>query len=514
LAATGPTGRTNGEAEVRGVENEVRPSDWTDGAYRATPWPAGSEMADVLIVGGGICGLGTALLLARDGHEVSVIERDADPVPNTAREAWDTWARKGVAQFRQPHNFMPGLRLILEAELPDVRDALPRAGACRLDFVNPLPPFFADQSSRPLDEKLWTYTARRPAGEWVFADAARTEPRVRMRRGVQAAGLLTGPSATGGVPHVVGVRTASGAELRADVVVDAMGRRSRSPEWLAAIGARPPYEEQADCGFTYYTRYFSGTEPQRIGPVFTPLGTIAILTLPGDNGTWSVTIMTASGDQPLKSLRHTEKWMSAVRACPLQAHWLDGEPITDILAMSGVVDRYRRFVVEGAPVATGFVAVADAWACTNPSAGRGLTVGIMHAVRLRDALRAARDDPRALAEEFHEMTEADVAPWYHAQIAADRARFAQIEALRAGREPPPPVDELSEQLASLFATMAADPDLFRAGLEYIGTITPIQEIFQRPAVAEGVHAVTEATRDSPPMVMPGPNREQLLDLVK
>jgi hypothetical protein len=26
--------------------------------------------------------------------------------------------------------------------------------------------------------------------------------------------------------------------------------------------------------------------------------------------------------------------------------------------------------------------------------------------------------------------------------------------------------------------------------------------------------VTEATRDSPPMVMPGPNREQLLDLVK
>ena len=73
-----------------------------------------------------------------------------------------------------------------------------------------------------------------------------------------------------------------------------------------------------------------------------------------------------------------------VRACPLQAHWLDGQPITDVLAMSGVVDRYRRFVVDGAPVVTGLLAVADAWACTNPSAGRGMTVGFMHAVRLRD----------------------------------------------------------------------------------------------------------------------------------
>src|SRR5262249_55166296 len=169
--------------------------------------------------------------------------------------------------------FMPGLRLILEAELPDVQVMLRRAGASRLDFVNPLPPFFADQSPRPVDDKLWTYTARRPAGEWVFAHAARSEPRVTVRRGIQATGLLTGASATIGIPHVVGVHTTDGETLRADLVIDAMGRRSRGPEWLTAVGARPAYEENADCGFTYYTRYFGGTEPQRIGPVFTPLGT-------------------------------------------------------------------------------------------------------------------------------------------------------------------------------------------------------------------------------------------------
>jgi 2-polyprenyl-6-methoxyphenol hydroxylase-like FAD-dependent oxidoreductase len=467
-------------------------------------------MADVLVCGGGICGVGTALLLARDGHHVTVIERDADPMPGSPQEAWDTWTRKGVTQFRQPHNLMPGLRLILEAELPDVQDALRRAGASKFDLVHPLPPFFTDQSPRPIDDKLWTYTARRPVAEWVFANAARNEPRLTVRRGVQVAGLLTGPPAIDGVPHVVGVRTAGGEELRADVVVDAMGRRSRSPEWLTAIGARPPYEEQADCGFTYYTRYFSGTEPQRFGPPFSLVGTIALLTLPGDNGTWSVTIVAASGDVPLKGLRHVEKWTDTVRACPLHAHWLDGTPVTDVLAMSGIVDRYRRFVVDGRPVTTGLVAVADAWACTNPSAGRGVTVGFMHAVRLRDVLRDARGDPAALAVSFDERTEAEIAPWYHAQIAVDRARWAQIEALRQGREPPEPADELSRAVMSLLTVMAADVGVFRAALEYLGTITPIQEIVRRPAVARSIQ---DTPSDVMPLVTPGPDRAQLLELV-
>ena len=219
----------------------------------------------ILIIGGGICGLGAALLLARDGHEVTVLERDAGPIPQSADAAWEQWERKGVAQFRQPHNFMPGLRLLLEAELPDIQDALGRAGANRFDLVNPLPPFFTDRAPRPIDEKLWTLTARRPVGEWVFANAAQNARGVTIRRGVGVETLLIGPTATDGIPHVAGVRTSDGDELRSDLVVDATGRQSRSPQWLAAIGARPPYEEQEDCGFTYYTRYFRGVQPQRRG---------------------------------------------------------------------------------------------------------------------------------------------------------------------------------------------------------------------------------------------------------
>jgi 2-polyprenyl-6-methoxyphenol hydroxylase-like FAD-dependent oxidoreductase len=467
----------------------------------------------IVIIGGGICGLGAALLLARDGHDVTVLERDPDPLPDSPEHAWEVWSRRGVAQFRQPHNFMPGLRLLLEAELPDLQEALARAGASRFDMLHPLPPFITDRSPRPIDADLWTLTTRRPAGEWVFADAASRHPRITIRRGVPVMSLLAGSPVVAGAPHVVGVRTEAGEEIRADLVVDASGRHSRTSAWLVSLGARAPYEEQADCGFMYYTRYFSGQQPERRGPILTPLGTISLLTLPGDNSTWSVTIFTSTGDQPLKSVRHDDKWAAVVRACPLHAHWLDGEPITSVLSMSGIVDRYRRFMWDSIPVATGMVAVADAWACTNPSAGRGLTVGFKHAQLLRDVLRETADDPGAIVREFDRRTEAEIAPWYRAQIAADRERFAEIEALREGRAPSPPADSLARDILSLLAVMTASADLFRAALEYIATITPVQQILARPEVAAGIRDARAALKGPPPP-MPGPTRAQLLDLMR
>ena len=467
----------------------------------------------ILVIGGGICGLGTALLLARDGHEVTILERDPDPVPEAAADAWEAWTRKGVAQFRQPHNFMPGLRLLLEAELPEVDAAVWSAGMTRFDMLNPMPPSITDRASRPGDDRLWTYTARRPVGEWIFADAARKDSRVTVRRGVKVAGLTTGASVMDGIPHVTGVRTTDGETLTADLVVDCTGRQSAAGPWLAGIGARPFIEEQADSGFAYYTRYFEGNQPPRRAAPLMPVGSVSLLTLPGDHSTWSVTIFTAAGDQPLKTLRHEDVWTNLVRACPLHAHWLDGNPITGVLAMSGIVDRYRRFVVDGRPVATGFVAVADAWACTNPSAGRGLTIGFKHAQQLREALRESGGDPRVLAERFDERTERAVTPWYRAQMALDRARFADMEALRAGQRPQPPTDELARSIIGLLSLMALDADLFRAALEYIATITPIQEILARPDVQARMQSVRSAAKDLPPMPLPGPDRLQLLALV-
>ena len=65
--------------------------------------------------------------------------------------------------------------------------------------------------------------------------------------------------------------------------------------------------------------------------------------------------------------------------------------------MAGALDRYRRLVADGSPVVTGLAVVADAWACTNPSLGRGIALGLAHAARLRDVARTELGDPQAFA---------------------------------------------------------------------------------------------------------------------
>ena len=447
-------------------------------------------MNDVLVLGGGICGLATAMLLARDGHLVRVVERDPTEVPDTVDDAWQAWDRRGVAQFRQAHHLHPRVRQLLDAELPDLRDGLLRNGAYRMNMIGNLPPMITDREPRPGDERFLTDTARRSTAEYTFADAARSEPRLTIERGVKIAGVLIGTSVLDGVPHVVGAITADGREIRADLVVDAMGRRSTIGDWMASAGGRPPHEEAEDCGFSYYTVYFAGSPPPLLGPVVTEFGTISFITLPSDNGVWSITIWCASRDQPLKGLRNLETFKKVVALSPIQAPWLDGETITDVLAMSGGNDRYRRFVVDGTPVVTGMVAVADAWACTNPSAGRGIALGLAHAVRLRDSIREAGDDPVRLAHTFHEITEPELTPWYTSQIRVDRARYRTMDALRQGHPPRPPATDDYSQCERLFwQAMPFDPDLFRAAMEIVSALTLPDEIYARSAIIERAEAV-------------------------
>ena len=142
-----------------------------------------------------------------------------------------------------------------------------------------------------------------------------------------------------------------------------MGRHSKLPSWLEAIGARRLIEEAEMSGFIYYTRYFrspTGVVPLYRTALQTYFHSFSLLTLPGDTDTWSVTVFITSNDRALKKLRDPERWTALVAACPLHAHWLDGEPITDVLPMGGILDRYRRFVVDDVPVATGIVSVGDA----------------------------------------------------------------------------------------------------------------------------------------------------------
>jgi flavin-dependent dehydrogenase len=221
-------------------------------------------------------------------------------------------------------------------------------------------------------------------------------------------------------------------------------------------------------------------------------------------------VYVSARDAVMRDLRRAEVWTRMIESCPLHAHLLDGEPITDVLAISGTIDRYRRFVVDGLPVATGIVAVGDAWACTNPSVGRGMTLGLLHATRLRDVVRSELDAPGRLAEAFDAVTEAELTPWYRATLDVDRDRQAEIDALVDGRPAPPPADDAAAVGRALTVAMAYDPEAYRAFIDIAGVIDLPQNVFSRPGLVERIMAIAQS---EPPMQIPAPNRQELMELV-
>jgi 2-polyprenyl-6-methoxyphenol hydroxylase-like FAD-dependent oxidoreductase len=388
-----------------------------------------------------------------------------------------------------------------------VKEALLRAGGLTFNMSTVMPHFITDRAPREGDERFVTVTGRRPTVEYAVASAA--DRLLPVMRGVWIMGLLRSPSDRDGIPHITGVRTMDGEEHAADLIVDAMGRRSKLPDWLEAIGARRPIEEAEESRYIYYTRFFrstTGRVPAYRAGFLTNFHSFSLLILPGDSHTWSVTVFAFSGDPALKALRDPKRWTALVRAYPLHAHWLDGEPITDVLPMAGVTNRYRRFVVDGAPVATGIVSVGDAWACTNPIGGRGISIGLMHTLGTVEVVQAHRDDPLALALAQDAMTETRLTPWYQDTVELDRKRTAQINATIHDRRAPQPADPGD----ALLVAMMYDAELFRASIEITSLLALPQEVMARPGV---IDRIMEVATMHEAVVPPGPSRDELLRMV-
>jgi len=464
-------------------------------------------VATLVIIGGGIAGLSSALLLARDGHQVTVLERDpAEPTP--ADDAWDDWQRRGVNQFRLPHYFLARFRQLLDAELPDVAAALVAGGALRTNQLAEIP---AEMTGglRPGDERFEQITGRRPMVEAVFADIVGAEHAVTVRRATAVRALLVADR-NGAVPHVTGVVTDAGEQLSADLVVDASGRRSSLRDLLAAAGCRPPVDDSADCGFVYYGRHFrsaDGSVPPLMSPPNQPYNSLSILTLPADNGHWSVTLTASAKDVAMRRVKDPDVWTRVVRGYPLVAHLIDAEPITGVDVMGKIEDRVRNFVVDGVPVATGVVAVGDSWACTNPSIGRGASLALLHATCLRDMLRDVDTaDAAELAQRWWAVTADVVEPWITDTLAYDHHRLAEVDADIAGEpyETDDPAWQLGEGLRRCALT---HPDLLRGFLDIAMVLERGVDVLGRPGIVDTLLATP------PPPDPPGPDRAQLLELL-
>lgn len=471
-------------------------------------------MARVIVVGGGVCGLATALILSTDGHDVVVFERDADEHPLDASGAWEGWSRRSVGQFRQPHLIIAPMKDLLEKEWPKVLSSLRALGAAESTHLR-FPPTMMDRTRRPSDSEFETVTARRPTLELAFARAAGNAQRLDLRRGEVVSDLLSGASDQPGVVHVRGVRTERGDEVEADLVIDAAGRNSQLSARLQALGASALAESKEERGFVYTSQFFtaqSGSLPEGLAPMLIPAGSVALLILPGDNNSWSVTICRLGEDAPLRRLQ-PQTFRAIVASFQDFAHFLDGEPIGPVGTMAAGTDAVRTTTVDGAPVATGVLPIADSFAYTNPMLGRGMFFGLSQAVVVRNVMR--REDsaqPATLWANWDRAIASEVWPWLAATHNLDRARAEDMRAAIRGGAPVAHPDDRGAAFGRAFAAAAAiDPDVLRWQLRLAACRMLPGELFRTTGVAERITQLAAENPAPPPAAVP--SRADLLRLV-
>ena len=459
----------------------------------------GMSVTRVVIAGAGFAGLSSALFLARRGHQVTMIERDGAPPDGAPSDDVDSWRHPGVPQGRQTHALLARARRILADEAPDVIAAFLERGIREIPVV---------VGAGRLEGELMLLSRRLVAEAELRRIVAR-EPGITMLIGDAVTGLQVSPG--GAVPLVTGVHLRSGGRVDADVVVDAGGRRSALPEWFAASGLPIPIEERQECGFFYLTRFYAvrrGCQPPESKmPASMPLDYATVLAMGADNDTFSLTV-TLSVDDPFRSaLRESDRFDAFVRAVPHSAPWIDaGVPISDVSMMARIENRRRRITSGNGPMVGGIVLLGDAALHTNPTLGRGISMGLMHAQHLAEVVHLAVDDPAGFVESFSAWTDEHLGVWYDSQVAADANTLERLAAGVRGERVTAVDTPATRFAAAAFACAAHNEVVGTAVAKMLHLFAPPHEAFGDPSVAV---PITEFLASGPSLDRPPdiPNRK-------
>ena len=491
----------------------------------------------VVIVGAGVAGLGTALTLSRHGHDVTLIERDATPLPADAKGAFE-WDRRGAPQVRHSHALLARLHNLLRDHYPDVLQALLDAGATEMDFIAMLPEGM-DRTRLPGDEDLVALACRRTTFEWVLRRIVLAEPHARLLDGhaVDAVTFEHGAD-TSTPPRVTGVVLDDGSTLEADLVVEAGGRRADVPALLEPAGVAIA-ERNEDTGIIYFSRFFElepdADYPEQVGPIGGDLGYLKYGVFPGDNRTFSITLATRTDDSELRSrLLDPDVFLAGAAALPATAPYVDGRsrPITEVNVMARLVNRDRRFTdAEGEPLVVGFVAVGDAHTCTNPLYGRGCSLAMVQAQLLADSIATHPDDSVAMARTYEGHCQRDVHPWYRAAVAQDEMNRRAAARDKAAAEAAEAAGDATEDDVTspnsapdedpvrallrdgLMPALRVDPVVLRAFLRMMNLLEAPDSLMTNGDLLGRVMQVYQDRDQRPPEPSLGPDRSGLMELL-
>lgn len=459
------------------------------------------ELGQVIVAGAGMAGMAAALMLARSGRRVRLVERDADMLDGGVDRALLSH-RAGVPQFNQPHAFLPRGYALLRERLPDVLASLRSLGAVEVDIA----PGTGETAEG--DEDMVFLGVRRPMIEWALRRAVRAEPNIETCR-ARIDGLLL----EGGTPPCAVGFSADGETLEGSLIIDAMGRMSPTRRWLSRHGIEVA-TEASDVGIVYFSRYYRLRDGIAMPPSPSPfgprvdLGFASAATFLGDNRTYAIVVMVPAWDSELKIVRSSTVFEAFCRAAPALAPLVDdqrAEPLTEVLPMGALHTVWNAF--DRAPIRR-FLAMGDSFCHTDPSFALGICNALIQGAALAEvtATHDLDDVPRA----FYACVKDEL---------RERFEFARdVSAARVERMKGLPVAISRGGCYPLYALMASlgcaslDAHVHRMAYRRHGYLDRLGRFDDDEAMQRRVEAlfpqVLARMRNSPPM-----SRAQLLQLL-
>ena len=386
---------------------------------------------------------------------MACVERDSTPMPADHLLAFEQWRRDGAGQIRHSHILLAPLVNALRSDLPGFFDVLTDAGAEVLTFKDVARNTFKAPEFRPEDDEISFLSCRRVVFEFLLRrymlDTLAGDGFAFIQGDVR--GLHVERDGRGhraaGVSLKTTLKTKKGVlDLHAEIVVDASGRNTRAPQWLAAAGIEPPALEEHPCGIFYTSRFYrlkDGAEYPLLdgrtslagGVAGVDLGYLKAGIFRSDNRTFSITLAADPEDAPLRVVAREREFDLATRVIDEARPWVEGstsEPISKVYLYGNLANSRRRYFRDGRPLLANLFAIGDAHIHTNPIAGRGCALGWTSALELAEVLNT-ESGPAHRAREFDARVERLVVPWYEHQVRRDADALAINKAMQRGEDP-------------------------------------------------------------------------------
>ena len=366
-----------------------------------------------IVIGSSLAGLWTARVLADHFGQVTVLERDHLPT--------EAASRPGVPQDQHVHVLLERGFQIMTDLFPGIEAELAAAGANRIDLTRHSRGKLRGEWLPTFESGIITYACSRILLESILRRRVMALPNVALCGGAQVQGLV----AEGGRVQGVTVRWKESRGTTTEtavLVVDASGRGSKLPEWLADIGYSAPEETVIDVKLGYAGRRYKIPTPApewetmliAADPVINRRGG---LIYSEENGIWMVMLAGSLGDYPPTDEAGFLAFAESVDA-EFHAAIARAEPVSKIIGYRRTENRMRHYEkLDRWP--DRLIALGDAVCGFNPVYGQGMSVSAMAAVALDEMLRKANGRFSGVAQQFQKTYPKIVEPAWLLATSAD-----------------------------------------------------------------------------------------------